>query len=654
MSISIMGWLSRSEQIALGWTLLHFCWQGTVVAVLYALVDRVTARAASGVRYAVALAALALMPLMVALTFAAEMQTTPTAQVQTIATRFYGIEPQAADSSQVPLQQVPLMTPSQAKPFAASLALRAEALMPWVDGLWLFGVLLLAARALGGWLQLDQLRRRARGIVPAHLEQSFKRVCERINVGRSVALRVSDEVISPLAMGIWRATIILPVSSLLRLSTEELEAVLAHELGHIRRWDYVCNLLQVAVESLLFFHPAVWWVSKAVRDRREFCCDEIAVRNCADAVVYAQALLHLEEQKTAAFELAVALKGHKGSLLGRVEKVLGDERPMVNGMTSGVRVMVAGAVVAGLLLGPRVSDAVAASQPIMNHVAALLPAATLAAIQEKPAKPEPGPAGKPRAATIAATSAPAEALQASSNVSTSVQVSLNLDTPVATLPMMAQADVKASAKGSSYIDGMRDAGYPLDLNNNLDELVSLKSLGVTPEYAKEMAGLGLGKPSVHELISLKSLGVTPEYAKQVAALGLGQPTLQDLVSLKALGVTPEYLAGLKQSGISPKDFHEVMSEKSLGITPEYAEAMKKAGFGEMTVQDLISNKAQGVTPEYAIWLRKEFPNVSMDELRKAAVFHIDEKFIVAAKAHGIDGTNFDKLVRLKISGLLDE
>jgi hypothetical protein len=177
----------------------------------------------------------------------------------------------------------------------------------------------------------------------------------------------------------------------------------------------------------------------------------------------------------------------------------------------------------------------------------------------------------------------------------------------------------------AYLDGMRAAGYPLDLNNDLDTLVSLKSLGVTPEYAKGMANIGLGKPDVHELISLKSLGVTPEY-----------------------------VAGLKQSGIGPKDFHEVVTEKALGVTPEYATAMKQLGFGEMDVQALISLKAQGMTPEYGAWLKKQFPQATIDQLRRAAVFHLDDKFLGQAKAHGFSGTDMDKLLRLKMSGLLDE
>lgn len=172
---------------------------------------------------------------------------------------------------------------------------------------------------------------------------------------------------------------------------------------------------------------------------------------------------------------------------------------------------------------------------------------------------------------------------------------------------------------------MRAAGYPLDLNNDLDTLVALKSLGVTPEYAKSMAATGLGKPSVHELIALKSLGVSPEY-----------------------------LASLKQSGLGPKDLHEAVALKSLGVTPEYAAAMKQAGLSAADAHELVALKAQGMTPEYANWLKQQFPQLTVEELRRAAVFHIDDKFIAEAKSHGFDTKDLDKLLRLKMSGLLDD
>jgi len=217
-----------------------------------------------------------------------------------------------------------------------------------------------------------------------------------------------------------------------------------------------------------------------------------------------------------------------------------------------------------------------------------------------------------------------------------------------------QSSGTASSKGIAYLDGMRDAGYPLALNNDLDALVSLKSLGVTPEYAKSMSAAGLGKPTVHELITLKSLGVTPEYVTSLKQSGIAPKNFHEVVTEKSLGITPEYAAEMKQKGFGDLSVHELITIKSLGITPEYAAEMKQKGFGDLSVHELISMKAQGMTPEYAGWLKQQFPQATTEELHRAAIFHLDDKFLADAKAHGFDGKNLDKLLQLKMSGLLDE
>ena len=616
MSGLASGWLSHSELVALGWTLLHFLWQGAAIMAAYALVDRLTRGASTATRYGLAIAALALMPLVALGTFAKEIQNVAKPQfVAAYAGPLGGPAQEVFETFNLHPDRMPIA--SFAQSVITLLSSRAEPILPWLDTVWMLGVLLLATRAMGGWHQLEQVRRKARGIVPVHLEQSFLRVCDRVQVGRRVILRVSDQVISPMAMGVWRATVILPMSAVLNLSTEELEAVLAHELGHIRPWDYACNLLQTALETVLFFHPAVWWLSRRVRDRREACCDEIAVRNCSDPIVYAQTLLRLEEQKLVDRRFAVALSGSKGSLLERVKKVLGEDEPMDSRVTGGVRVAVASAVVIGLLLVPKVSDAVAASQPVINQGVTLLPQEVSSSADLKSSPAHPSGNTNSDASSPASSQRHSESASSDSNEQAEEQDSASASKD--------KAESKPQSKGISYIDGMRDVGYPLDLNNDLNTLISLKSLGVTPEYAKSMGALGFGKPSVHELISLK-----------------------------ALGVTPEYVAELKQSGLGPKDFHEVTTEKALGITPEYAAEMKKTGFGDMSIQELISLKAQSVTPEYVGWLKKQFPEITLNQLRQAAVFHLDDKFLAQAKSHGFDGKDLEKLLRLKMSGLLDE
>jgi beta-lactamase regulating signal transducer with metallopeptidase domain len=627
-----ISWLSRGEVVALGWTLLHFCWQGTAVAVAYSVVDRMTSRATSGVRYAVALIALLLTPVVVAATFVEEMRVAAPSHANG--------QPAGATSNLrgdgrqgAVLQEIPLTLALAVDQPNSWLVARAERVLPWVDGVWILGMLLLAVRAMGGWWQLEQVRRRARTLVPEELERSFKRICDRVQVGQRVALRVSSEVISPLAMGVWRATVILPVSTVLGLPMEELEAVLAHELGHIRRWDYLWNLLQTAVESVLFFHPSVWSLSRAVRERREICCDEIAVQSCAGATVYARALLRLEEQRTIQLRLAVALDGCNGSLLRRVQQVLGEGMAMESGMTSGVRVAAAGAVVVVLLLGPKITNAVAmiptvgASHPVVARVLVALPRQLTSRMVVKKAQAvTPATASVPEANVNAKLSESAP--KAMAVPVAQVRVEPEVEVNVGVSPVQADSQATGGAaptKGIGYLDGMRAAGYPLDLNNDLDALVALKSLGVTPEYAKSMGAAGLGKPTIHDLITLKSLGVTSEY-----------------------------ISAMKQSGLGPKNFHEAVTEKSLGITPEYAAAMKQKGFGDLDLHQLIALKSQGMTPDYAGWLKQQFPQATVEELKRAAIFHLDEKFIAQARAHGFDEKNIDKLMRLKMSGLLDE
>ena len=304
-------------------------------------------------------------------------------------------------------------------------------------------------------------------------------------------------------------------------------------------------------------------------------------------------------------------------------------------MTSGVRLAAAGAVVIALLLGPKIIEAVpvptaGASHPSVAHALAAFPRQANSMLAEK-AQLEAhvaalAPAAKP-SATISGskptpTTAPVAQVHVEPSVSSEVEVNIEMSLGQ---PAPQAASGSNQPKGLAYLDAMRAAGYPFDLNNDLNTLVALKSLGVTPEYAKSMGAIGLGKPTAHELITLKSLGVTPEY-----------------------------VAGMKQSGLGPTDFHEVVTEKSLGITPEYATAMKQKGFGDLNLHQLIALKAQGMTPEYAGWLKQQFPQATLDELRRAAIFHIDEKFIAQAKAHGFDDKNYDKLLRLKMTGLLDD
>lgn len=139
---------------------------------------------------------------------------------------------------------------------------------------------------------------------------------------RAVRMLVSTATESPSVVGWMRPVILLPVSALAGLPMEQLEAVLAHELAHIRRHDYLVNLMQMAVESLLFYHPAVWWVSARIRHERELCCDDVAASASGGPLVYARALTTIEKMRGGTPAVAMGATG--GKLLYRIRRLAGD------------------------------------------------------------------------------------------------------------------------------------------------------------------------------------------------------------------------------------------------------------------------------------------------------------------------------------------
>jgi hypothetical protein len=141
-----------------------------------------------------------------------------------------------------------------------------------------------------------------------------------LHIRRSVELFESAITRVPVVVGHFRPAILLPVSALTGLTADQLEAILAHELAHIRRYDYLVNLLQTLMETLLFYHPAVWWISRKIRIERENCCDDLAVAVCGNRLTYAQALLTMETLRQPQLKFALAASG--GSLLDRIRRLI--------------------------------------------------------------------------------------------------------------------------------------------------------------------------------------------------------------------------------------------------------------------------------------------------------------------------------------------
>jgi uncharacterized protein (TIGR03435 family) len=187
------------------------------------------------------------------------------------------------------------------------------------------GAVVFWLRLLGGWMIAERLRRRQVRLAPAEWQQTFDRLRTRLRISRPVQLLISGLVHAPAVMGLLRPVVLVPVGALAGLSAEQVEALLLHELAHVRRYDYLVNAIQSMVEALLFYHPAVWWVSGHMRSEREMCCDDAAVAITGDALGFARALAQVGSAEHAHHQAAMAATG--GSVVNRVARLLGVPRP---------------------------------------------------------------------------------------------------------------------------------------------------------------------------------------------------------------------------------------------------------------------------------------------------------------------------------------
>jgi uncharacterized protein (TIGR03435 family) len=290
--------------------LLDFVWQGLSVAIVLRVALEVVRRRSPQARYAIcclALAALAMLPV--------------------ITTVVLSLEP-------LPVRPVASSTPTGARAAVEALPSRVlvgiggnasgnswvELLQSWALPCWMVGVLLCSVRLVIGGVHTSVLCGRGEP-AQSQVVALVRGLAARIGVNRPIRVWMSERVESPAVVGWMRPLILLPPASLAGLTIEQLETILAHEIAHIRRHDYLVNILQLIVETVLFYHPAVWWTSRQIRREREMCCDDIAVGTCGDPVIYARALSTLARQRLATPAYTMSSTG--GTLLERIQRLLG-------------------------------------------------------------------------------------------------------------------------------------------------------------------------------------------------------------------------------------------------------------------------------------------------------------------------------------------
>ncbi|MBM4093123.1 MAG: M56 family metallopeptidase, partial [Planctomycetes bacterium] len=254
--------------------------------------------------------------------------------------------------------------PAPTESSLSTLHQKLERAIPWVVLAWLVGVVTCSLRLSLGWMRLRRVES-AGGRAASRWQELAASVAQRLRLSKSVRFLESALVEVPTVVGWLRPIVLLPSVALSGLTPRQLEALLAHELAHIRRNDYLVNLLQTLIETLLFYHPAVWWVSARMRQEREHCCDDLAIRLCGDRIEYVRALASLEELRATAPGLAVA--AGDGSLLKRVRRLIGSPETKPGGLQVSLLTLAAVLLIGTMFIAPLVFPAGTMADPSQNQ-----------------------------------------------------------------------------------------------------------------------------------------------------------------------------------------------------------------------------------------------------------------------------------------------
>jgi beta-lactamase regulating signal transducer with metallopeptidase domain len=617
---------------ALSWTLIHFIWQGAAVALLLFLLKAILKRGSSALRYAVSCAAMLAMLVLPIITFAI-LYSDPNyanaspglSPAQSKVENRYSVMSDLADD--------PLLSRTERAAEASSkwdLRVITSRLAPWLTSLWLAGVILLSLRMLGGWLYAQRLKSYLSQPLSEEWHHRFAQLCHEIRVLRPVRILESALVRVPTVIGWLRPVVLIPASALVGLTPRQLEAVIAHELAHIRRYDYLFNLLQTAVEILLFYHPAVWWVSREIRDERELCCDDVAVSVCGDPILYARALTEIETLRSVSPQLAMAADG--GSLLARIQRLIGAPPRRVEQPTS----WAAGAIVFTLVFG------LAASVQLLSADTQGGDPETLG---EKP--PALARADTSTAEPVRADEPNAEPEE---KQPTETLSSADVDSPDDTAAdEPAEALEPSQPQGSSFVEELAALGYS---NLSIDDLLALRNNGVTPQLIRELKVQGLEKLSVTQLTRLGSTGITGKFIQELKAAGLEKLGVQSLIRLTNNGVNTALIRELNSLGYKNLSTDELSRVSSHGVTPAFIRELESAGYTGLSVEELVHARDHGVTSDFIKDIRNRgYDGMTLKQVIRLIDHGVNSAFIQSMEAGGFGRLSLEDLVRARDHGV---
>lgn len=707
---SLALFLSDRLASALGWMVVHVLWQAALIAFLSAVAMLIWRHKPARRRYWTANAALAAILLSAIATFAfyygnAEVDR-PAAAME--------LSVQALDKSKVPADNAPAFsTPAKpAIPDGETFRDYFQDNLPLIVTIWLLGMCMFALRLLGNIGYIYYLKSHLTIPVDEFWEELLQRLAQQAGIKKSIQLLESALVRTPMVVGYLKPVILFPIGMINRLEPAEAEAILAHELAHIMRHDYLFNILQSMVETLFYYHPAVWWLSARVRHEREMAADDAAIQLTGNAVQYAKALVAVQDMAFRPLSPSLAFAGaNKQKLLHRVqhilhihptktfimEKLIGAGAIILvlaalgftQAKTTGhlpnwfAMLPLTGAEQGGVWEGKIENDKVCILFSSRNDRGRWMTEdcflkSEFSALPTQEAEftiTRPSGAFKLKGKfegnegygrfTFTADKAFADWLTQQgvdevddelmwrlffANADKEYVTSIKNEMPDKQLYGDDLSEMAIHGLDTKTIKEYRQLAAELgEEDAGIDQLLEMKIHDIDTDYARSLAKSGFKGLTLEDVMNAKIHDVDPDYVKQVNAMGYPGLSFEDILNFRIHDITPEYIKGLKDAGITNLSAEELVGFAIHDVTPATISGYRKMGFTDIDNEDIVKFSIHDVDPEFVADMRKAgLADLSIDDLVNLKIHDVDAGYLTEIRKAGFTDFSNDDVVQLKI------
>lgn len=701
--------LSARSGEALGWMVLHSLWQATLVGIIAGLLLLAMRRKPARIRYYIANAALAAVLFAALGTFlyyyAADAAPVPTPTGVALPAGTGTADPAITTA---PASQT---TPAVLSPDRFDLEAFFQQWLSLITGVWLLGMMAFLFRLTGNIGYAYFLKTRLHFPAEPYWQEVLDRLAQKSGYRKTIRLVESALVRTPVLVGHLKPMILFPIGMINRLDPEEAEAILAHELAHVLRHDYLFNIFQGLVEAIFYYHPAVWWLSGLARHEREVAADDLAIGLTGKSVAYAKALVLVQDMAFTAAVFSPAFAGvRRNHLLSRVQHVLNVQQSKNSAMEKIIGTCAILLVIIGIgytqtkwpAVGSDSSSPTAASADgrkgvwegaIQNDSVCMILSSRHGdgSWVNSGCFPVSAFSGLPTTEADFTLTRPAGTITFRGKFEGAEGYGRFNFVPdpafAAWLGQQGISDIDDDAMYSlflantdkPYVESIKKLGFskisgedfqtlaihrvsPADIQfyrqmakklgekeQDIDDLVEIKIHGVDQEYVNTLSNSGFPGLTLEQIRDAKIHGLDPDFIRQCRDLGLGELDFDKVMEFKIHDITPAFIRECKEMGYPGLDAGEVVNFKIHDITPAFLNDLKTAGLTNLSAEDALNMRIHGVSAASVAELRKMgFGDLSAEDIVNLHVHEITPVFLADMKQAGFDHLNIEDALNLKI------